>query len=112
MRRFFAADITSVLPFPQVVIWNFLHRSRGTAVLDTKDRLLFIVFIQYIPRVVRIYPISSELKRSSGAFAETAYAGAAYYLLWYLLASHVRASSQQQFSRISIADRSAATSDR
>jgi len=89
LRRFFAADVASVLPFPQVVIWSFLHRSRGTAVLDTKDRLLFIVFLQYIPRVVRIYPISSELKRSSGAFAETAYAGAAYYLLWYLLASHI-----------------------
>ncbi|CAO2166687.1 unnamed protein product [Urochloa humidicola] len=89
MRRFFAADVMSVIPFPQVVIWSFLHRSKGTAVLDTKDRLLFIVFTQYIPRVVRIYPISSELKRSSGAFAETAYAGAAYYLLWYLLASHI-----------------------
>ncbi|KAF8775120.1 hypothetical protein HU200_004949 [Digitaria exilis] len=88
MRRFFAADLLSVIPFPQVVIWTFLHRSKGTAVLDTKDRLLFIVFLQYIPRVVRIYPISTELKRSSGAFAETAYAGAAYYLLWYLLASH------------------------
>ncbi|CAL5083806.1 unnamed protein product [Urochloa decumbens] len=89
MRRFFAADVMSVIPFPQVVIWSFLHRSKGTAVLDTKDRLLFIVFTQYIPRVVRIYPISSELKRSSGAFAETAYAGAAYYLLWYMLASHI-----------------------
>ncbi|CAD6205962.1 unnamed protein product [Miscanthus lutarioriparius] len=89
MRRFFAADLASVLPLPQVVIWKFLHRSKGTAVLDTKNSLLFIVFIQYVPRVVRIYPISSELKRTSGVFAETAYAGAAYYLLWYMLASHI-----------------------
>ncbi|XP_066373423.1 putative cyclic nucleotide-gated ion channel 9 [Miscanthus floridulus] len=89
MRRFFAADLASVLPLPQVVIWKFLHRSKGTAMLDTKNSLLFIVFIQYVPRVVRIYPISSELKRTSGVFAETAYAGAAYYLLWYMLASHI-----------------------
>lgn len=89
-RRFFAADLLSILPLPQVVIWKFLHRPKGTAVLSTKDALLFIVFIQYVPRLVRIYPLSSELKRTSGVFAETAYAGAAYYLLWYLLASHVR----------------------
>ncbi|KAL6637509.1 hypothetical protein ACP70R_025081 [Stipagrostis hirtigluma subsp. patula] len=88
-RRFFVADVLSVLPLPQVVIWKFLNRSKGTAVLQTKDALLFIVIIQYIPRLVRIYPLSSELKRTSGVFAETAYAGAAYYLLWYLLASHI-----------------------
>uniref|UniRef100_A0A0E0KGT0 Uncharacterized protein n=2 Tax=Oryza punctata TaxID=4537 RepID=A0A0E0KGT0_ORYPU len=79
-RRFFAADLLSILPLPQIVIWKFLHRSKGAAVLSTKDALLFIVFLQYIPRVVRIYPLSSELKRTSGAFAGSAYAGAAYYL--------------------------------
>ncbi|KAL5205450.1 hypothetical protein ABZP36_033659 [Zizania latifolia] len=35
-------------------------------------------------------PITSELKRTTGVFAETAFAGAAYYLLLYMLASHVR----------------------
>ncbi|RVW96163.1 putative cyclic nucleotide-gated ion channel 5 [Vitis vinifera] len=34
-------------------------------------------------------PLSSELKRTSGVFAETAWAGAAYYLLLYMLASHI-----------------------
>uniref|UniRef100_A0A0E0H059 Cyclic nucleotide-binding domain-containing protein n=1 Tax=Oryza nivara TaxID=4536 RepID=A0A0E0H059_ORYNI len=92
-RRFFAADLLSVLPLPQIVIWKFLHRSKGAAVLSTKDALLIIVFLQYIPRVVRIYPLSSELKRTSGAFAESAYAGAAYYLLWYMLASHIVGAS-------------------
>jgi cyclic nucleotide gated channel, plant len=88
-RRFFVADLLSVLPLPQVVVWKFLHRSKGTAVMQTKDALLVIVLVQYIPRLVRIYPLSSELKRTRGAFAETAYAGAAYYLLWYMLASHI-----------------------
>ncbi|CAA0808875.1 Probable cyclic nucleotide-gated ion channel 6 [Striga hermonthica] len=31
----------------------------------------------------------SELKKTAGVFAETAWAGAAYYLLWFLLASHI-----------------------
>ncbi|KAL6893560.1 hypothetical protein ACP4OV_007658 [Aristida adscensionis] len=88
-RRFFVADVLSVVPLPQVVIWRFLTRKKDTDVLQTKDSLQWIVCAQYVPRVVRIYPLSSELKRTSGVFAETAYAGAAYYLLWYLLASHI-----------------------
>lgn len=37
-----------------------------------------------------MYPLTTELKRTAGVFAETAWAGAAYYLLLYMLASHVR----------------------
>jgi cyclic nucleotide gated channel len=89
-RRFFIADLLSILPLPQVVLWRFLMDTNKTAVLETKDNLLFIIIAQYVPRLVRIYPLSTELKRTSGVFAETALAGAAYYLLWYMLASHVR----------------------
>lgn len=57
--------------------------------LATKDALFYIVLIQYIPRFFRIIRLTSELKRTSGVFAETTWAGASYYLLWYMLASHV-----------------------
>lgn len=57
--------------------------------LATKQALRYIVLVQYIPRFLRMYPLSSELKRTAGVFAETAWAGAAYYLLLYMLASHV-----------------------
>ncbi|KAM0826781.1 hypothetical protein ACQ4PT_068644 [Festuca glaucescens] len=73
-----------------VVIWRFLASNNKTAVLETKDNLLFIIIAKYVPRLVRIYPLSRELKCTSGVFAETALAGATYYLLWYMLASHVR----------------------
>jgi hypothetical protein len=73
-----------------------------TAVLETKDNLLFIIIAQYVPRLVRIYPLSTELKRTSGVFAETALAGAAYYLLWYMLASHVRPDRSKQTKNVSI----------
>lgn len=76
----------------QIVVWRFLLRSNGSDVLSTKQSLLFIVFVQYIPRFVRIFPLTSELKRTAGVFAETAWAGAAYYLLLYMLASHVSSS--------------------
>ncbi|XP_024313584.1 putative cyclic nucleotide-gated ion channel 9 [Brachypodium distachyon] len=88
-RRFFIADVLSIVPLPQLVVWLFTKRVRGTAVLATKDNLVLVILLQYVPRLARIYPLSTELKRTSGVFAETALAGAAYYLLWYMLASHI-----------------------
>ena len=36
--------------------------------------------------------MTTDLKRTAGVFIETAWAGAAYYLLWFMLAGHVSAS--------------------
>ncbi|KAL8497590.1 hypothetical protein ACS0TY_021071 [Phlomoides rotata] len=73
----------------QTVVWRFLQRSKGSDVLATKQALFYIILIQYIPRFARILPLTSELKRTSGVFAETAWAGAVTYLLLYMLASHI-----------------------
>ncbi|KAI3694843.1 hypothetical protein L1987_77824 [Smallanthus sonchifolius] len=89
LRWYFIIDFLSVLPLPQIVIWRYLQRSTGSDVLATKEALLFIVLIQYIPRFARMMPLTSELKRTAGVLAETAWAGAAYYLLLYMLASHI-----------------------
>lgn len=67
-------------------------RSNGSDVQSTKQALLYIIIIQYIPRFLRMVPLTTELKRTAGVFAETAWAGAAYYLLLYMLASHVSGS--------------------
>ncbi|KAL3746280.1 hypothetical protein ACJRO7_015267 [Eucalyptus globulus] len=89
LRRYFIIDLFAVLPLPQIVVWRFLLRSNGSDVLGTKRALLFIVFAQYVFRFLRIFPLTSELKRTAGVLAETAWAGAAYYLLLYMLASHI-----------------------
>ncbi|KQK24075.1 putative cyclic nucleotide-gated ion channel 7 [Brachypodium distachyon] len=89
VRRFFVFDLLSVLPLPQLQIIKFLLRHKGQDLLPIKTALFFIVLVQYVPRLVRIYPITSELKRTTGVFAETAFAGAAFYLLLYMLASHM-----------------------
>ncbi|THF96683.1 hypothetical protein TEA_009919 [Camellia sinensis var. sinensis] len=88
LRSYFIIDFLAILPLPQIVVWRFLQRSEGSDVLATKRALLYIIFIQYIPRFVRILPLASELKRTAGVIAETAWAGAVYYLLLYMLASH------------------------
>ncbi|KAL2464349.1 putative cyclic nucleotide-gated ion channel 5 [Forsythia ovata] len=89
LRCYFIIDFLSVLPLPQIVVWRFLQRSKGSDVLATKQALLFIILLQYFPRFIRIFPLTSELKRTTGVFAETAWAGAVYYLLLYMLASHI-----------------------
>ncbi|XP_071717658.1 probable cyclic nucleotide-gated ion channel 6 [Rutidosis leptorrhynchoides] len=89
LQWYFIIDLFSVLPLPQIVIWRYLRRSTGWDVLSTKNSLFFMVLVQYVPRFARIVPLTSELKRTAGAIAETAWAGAAYYLLLYMLASHI-----------------------
>ncbi|TXG46741.1 hypothetical protein EZV62_026035 [Acer yangbiense] len=73
---------------------------RGELVIDPAQiatrylRHHFIVdFLSVLPLPqVRLwfgYFFGEKVQRSAGVFAESALAGAAYYLLWYLLASHV-----------------------
>ncbi|KAK4390085.1 Cyclic nucleotide-gated ion channel 1 [Sesamum angolense] len=56
----------------------------------TKDFLKMVIFAQYIPRFYRIYPLTKEIMRTSGAvITETALPAAAYNLHHCILASHV-----------------------
>ncbi|KAL5574461.1 hypothetical protein UlMin_016160 [Ulmus minor] len=89
LQHYFIIDFLSVLPLPQIIVWKFLQRSKGSDVLATKQELLCIVCLQLIPRFVRMIPLTSELKKTAGAFAESAWAGAAYYLLWFMLSGQV-----------------------
>ncbi|XP_008787797.1 probable cyclic nucleotide-gated ion channel 6 [Phoenix dactylifera] len=89
LRRYFTIDFLAVLPLPQIIVWKFLSTLKGPDVMTAKNALLTIVMLQLLPRFFRIVPLTSELKRTAGVFAETAWAGAAYYLLWYMLASHI-----------------------
>ncbi|KAK8513570.1 hypothetical protein V6N12_052748 [Hibiscus sabdariffa] len=89
LQRYFIIDFLAVAPLPQIVVWRFLQSSNGSDVLATKQSLFFVILLQYIPRFLRVIPLTSEMKRTAGVFAETAWAGAAYYLLLYMLCSHI-----------------------
>lgn len=88
LSSYFLIDILAVLPLPQVVILIIVPNMRGSRSLNTKDLLKFIVFFQYVPRFIRIYPLYKEVTRTS-VLTETAWAGAAFNLFLYMLASHV-----------------------
>ncbi|XP_040988351.1 cyclic nucleotide-gated ion channel 1-like [Juglans microcarpa x Juglans regia] len=85
LSTYFIIDILAILPCPQVVV--FLAPKRG--VLSLKEMLKAVIFSQYVPRLLRIYPLYVEVTRTSGILTETAWAGAAYNLFLYMLASHV-----------------------
>ncbi|BBN13239.1 cyclic nucleotide gated channel, plant [Marchantia polymorpha subsp. ruderalis] len=89
LKKDFWLDLVAVLPLPQVVIWVFIPLLKGTTAANTKNALRFIVFIQYLPRLFRIFPLTSQMVKTTGIVMETAWAGAAYNLLLYMLASHV-----------------------
>ena len=75
----------------QIIVWKYLQRTRRTEVLATKMALLRIVILQYFARFLRFLPLASEVKKTAGVFSENALVGAMYYLIWYMLASHVSA---------------------
>ncbi|XP_042384153.1 cyclic nucleotide-gated ion channel 1-like isoform X2 [Zingiber officinale] len=89
LKSHFLIDILAVIPLPQIVILVIMPRLKASASLDSKTLLMYIVILQYVPRLVRIIPLYLEVTRSAGIIAETAWAGAAFNLFLYMLASHV-----------------------
>lgn len=73
----------------QVLTWVVIPNIGGSVVAMEKISLWFIMMIQYLPRVLLIYPLSSQIVDATGVVSETAWAGAAYNLMLYLLGSHV-----------------------
>lgn len=53
------------------------------------NALALIVLIQYIPRLYLIFPLSYQIIKATGLVTKTVWAGAAYNLLLYMIASHV-----------------------
>ncbi|PWA58283.1 cyclic nucleotide-gated ion channel 1 [Artemisia annua] len=82
-------DIYSILPIPQVALLFIIPMSKRPASFITKDFLKSVILAQYIPRLLRIIPLYREVTRASGIFTETPWAGAAFNLFLYMLASHV-----------------------
>ncbi|XP_044471662.1 cyclic nucleotide-gated ion channel 17-like isoform X1 [Mangifera indica] len=93
LRSDFFIDLIATLPLPQLVIWFIIPATRTPRTDHTNNALALIVLIQYIPRLYLIFPLSSEIIKATGVVTKTAWAGAAYNLLLYMLASHVLGAS-------------------
>ncbi|XP_010261582.1 PREDICTED: cyclic nucleotide-gated ion channel 1 [Nelumbo nucifera] len=98
LSSYFLIDILAVLPLPQVVILIVIPNLQSSNSLNTKNLLKIVVLLQYVPRLLRIYPLYKEVTRTSGIITETAWAAAAFNLFLYMLASHVLGALWYLFS--------------
>ncbi|EPS59071.1 hypothetical protein M569_15739 [Genlisea aurea] len=89
LRSDFIIDLTATLPLPQIVIWYVIPATKTDGSGHSDNTLALIVLIQYIPRLFVIFPLNQQIIRTTGFVAKTAWAGAAYNLLLFMLASHV-----------------------
>ncbi|KAL2628771.1 hypothetical protein R1flu_013457 [Riccia fluitans] len=95
LRLHFWLDLVVILPLPQVAVWIVMPLLKTSSVktASVKNAVLLLVVFHYVPRLFRMFFIvkNSELVRSenTGVFMETVWAGAAYNLILYMLASHV-----------------------
>ncbi|KAK3156502.1 hypothetical protein QOZ80_2AG0108100 [Eleusine coracana subsp. coracana] len=85
----FLVDFLAVLPLPQVFVLYVLPDLFGSEVMKARTIVMLIVICQYVPRLIRIIPLYRQITRSTGTIMETAWAGAAFNLLIYMIASHV-----------------------
>ncbi|XP_041994238.1 probable cyclic nucleotide-gated ion channel 14 [Salvia splendens] len=93
LKSEFFIDFIAALPLPQIVIWSILPAIRSSHSDHTNNALVLIVLLQYIPRLYLIFPLSSDIIKANGLVTKTAWAGAAYNLVLYMLASHVLGAS-------------------
>ena len=70
----------------QIIMWAVIPAMAGTTADNTKNALRLVILFQLIPR---LYPLTHQFGKSAGLVPETAWAGAAYNLLLYMLISHV-----------------------
>ncbi|XP_073002652.1 cyclic nucleotide-gated ion channel 18-like [Typha latifolia] len=85
----FVFDLIAMLPIPQIIVWFVIPAVSTSSANHTNNTLSLIVLIQYIPRLLLIFPLHARIVKAAGLVTKTAWAGAAYNLLLYMLASHV-----------------------
>ncbi|CAI9760679.1 unnamed protein product [Fraxinus pennsylvanica] len=89
LRKDFWLDLLAALPLPQVLIWAAIPSMRGSNAITGKHTLRLIVLFQFLLRLYLIFPLSSKIISTVGVMVEAAWAGAAYNLMLFMLASHV-----------------------
>ncbi|XP_024031392.1 cyclic nucleotide-gated ion channel 18 [Morus notabilis] len=93
LKSDFLIDLCAALPLPQIVIWLVIPATRNSRADHANNTLALFVLIQYIPRLFLMFPLNQRIIKTTGVVAKTAWAGAAYNLLLYMLASHILGAS-------------------
>ncbi|KAI7746966.1 hypothetical protein M8C21_030484, partial [Ambrosia artemisiifolia] len=89
LTSYFIIDVLAALPLPQFAVLVIIPNLDGPASFWTENLLKFIIFSQYIPRVIQASLFYKKVTRISGFLTEKAWAGAGFNFFLYVLASHV-----------------------
>ncbi|XP_041023112.1 protein CNGC15a-like [Juglans microcarpa x Juglans regia] len=92
LHKDFWLHLIAAIPLPQVLIWAVIPSIRDSEMIPSSVFLRFIIIFQYLLRLSLIFPLSYQIVKANGVVMETAWAGAAYNLMLYMLASHVLGS--------------------
>ncbi|CAH1419193.1 unnamed protein product [Lactuca virosa] len=90
LRTGFSVDFAAALPLPQLFIWFVIPAVRSPTAAHANHSISLVIILQYIPRLFVIFPLNQRITKTTGVIAKTAWAGAAYYIMLYMLASHCR----------------------
>ncbi|KAK2654118.1 hypothetical protein Ddye_013974 [Dipteronia dyeriana] len=78
-------DLLAVLPLPQVII--IISKLNPSNFLEAMYVLKYFLFFQFVPRVIRIYPLFR--KASTRIRAEVTWVKAAFNLYLYIISGHI-----------------------
>ncbi|KAH6817333.1 hypothetical protein C2S51_000936 [Perilla frutescens var. frutescens] len=82
----FIIDLVADLPLSQYVVWGIMPIA-GTS-NHVNHTITLLIIIQYIPRLIIIFPLNWRIIKNTGVVAKNTWTGVAYNLIIYLLASH------------------------
>ncbi|CAK9169372.1 unnamed protein product [Ilex paraguariensis] len=89
LKSDFVVDLVASLPLPQIVIWFIIPAVQSSTAAHAKHSISLAIFVQYVPRFFVIFPLYQRILKTTGVVAKSAWAGAMYNLILYMLASHV-----------------------
>ncbi|KAJ4773362.1 cyclic nucleotide-gated channel 6 [Rhynchospora pubera] len=85
----FVRDILAAVPLPQILLWGVMPAINGSDYNVRNTTFGVVLVFQYAFRMYLIVPLSNKIIKAAGVVAKTAWGGAAYNLLYYMLASHI-----------------------
>ncbi|KAI6669396.1 hypothetical protein NL676_004281 [Syzygium grande] len=97
LSRGFWIDLFAAIPLPQLLVWVIIPNLEDSTMAQRKNHILFFIFFQYLPRFYLTLRLRSEIINASGGLTETAWGGAAYNFMLFMLASHVAGACWYDF---------------
>lgn len=88
-RTDFCIDLLAAVPLPQITVGLVLPAINRSDYNVQTTTFALVIVIQYVLRMYLIYPLSNQIIKAAGVVAKSAWGGAAYNLLLYMLASHI-----------------------